>query len=404
MLSGWVRYTFIEPEFTFTFIGFEWLQPLSGNGMYYYYGALALLAVMIAIGLFYRFAMVAFTLLWVGCYFMHKEGYNNHFYLILLLCAVMVFMPAHRYASADVARRPHIKSLHCDQWIYWLFIAQIGVVYFFGGIGKLYPDWLSGQVVSILFRSKSHIPVIGFLYAQRWFQLFICYGGIFFDLLITPMLLCRPTRKVAFVLCCCFHIFNAITFSIGIFPLLAVASTIFFFSPQAIQALFFPGREYYVAGDVRKERYAPAITLVLGAYLAVQVLLPLRSFLYPGNPNWTEEGHRLSWRMMLRSKRGSVVFNVRDNETGRTWAVDPATLLTARQIGKMAVSPDMVWQLAQRLKKDYAKQGYDHISIYAQSSVSLNGRPPQPLIKPDADLAATEWSWWRHREWVTREP
>ena len=34
ILTGWVRKTLVEPEFTFSFIGFEWLQPLPGNGMY----------------------------------------------------------------------------------------------------------------------------------------------------------------------------------------------------------------------------------------------------------------------------------------------------------------------------------------------------------------------------------
>ena len=36
LLTGWVKRAFIDPEFTFTFIGFEWLQPLPGNGMYWY--------------------------------------------------------------------------------------------------------------------------------------------------------------------------------------------------------------------------------------------------------------------------------------------------------------------------------------------------------------------------------
>ncbi|HSR60491.1 MAG TPA: HTTM domain-containing protein, partial [Robiginitalea sp.] len=34
--TGWVRRTLVEPEFTFPFIGFEWLQPLPGMGMYGY--------------------------------------------------------------------------------------------------------------------------------------------------------------------------------------------------------------------------------------------------------------------------------------------------------------------------------------------------------------------------------
>ena len=35
--TGWVRQTLIEPEFTFSFIGLEWLQPLPGMWMYVYF-------------------------------------------------------------------------------------------------------------------------------------------------------------------------------------------------------------------------------------------------------------------------------------------------------------------------------------------------------------------------------
>ena len=37
IFTGWIKRTLIDPEFTFTVIGFEWLQPLPGNGMYFYY-------------------------------------------------------------------------------------------------------------------------------------------------------------------------------------------------------------------------------------------------------------------------------------------------------------------------------------------------------------------------------
>ncbi len=51
-------------------------------------------------------------------------------------------------------------------------------------------------------------------------------------------------------------------------------------------------------------------------YLALQVLVPLRFALYPGNPNWTEEAFRFAWRVMLIEKSGSVEYRVatRDGE------------------------------------------------------------------------------------------
>jgi len=58
--TGWVKRTLIEPKFTFNFIGFEWLQPLSGNGMYFYFLCMGTLGALIALGYKYRWSMFGF--------------------------------------------------------------------------------------------------------------------------------------------------------------------------------------------------------------------------------------------------------------------------------------------------------------------------------------------------------
>ena len=55
LLNGTVYKDFIQPPFTFNFIGFDFLQPLPGDGMYFYFGLMALLALMIMLGGWYRF-------------------------------------------------------------------------------------------------------------------------------------------------------------------------------------------------------------------------------------------------------------------------------------------------------------------------------------------------------------
>jgi len=72
ILTGWVRKNLIEPEFTFSFIGFEWLQPLPGNGMYGYFFVMALAALGVALGWRYRISAILLALLWSGAYFMQK--------------------------------------------------------------------------------------------------------------------------------------------------------------------------------------------------------------------------------------------------------------------------------------------------------------------------------------------
>ena len=65
----------------------------------------------------------------------------------------------------------------------------------------------------------------------------------------------------------------------------------------------------------------------VAAWVAIQLLVPLRHFFYPGNVSWTEEGHRFAWHMKLRSKRGVCTYHVTDPVSGRTWEIDPEPTL-----------------------------------------------------------------------------
>lgn len=54
--TGWVRRNLVEPEFTFSFIGFEWLQPLPHPWMYVYFAVMGLLGLAVMAGYRYRLA------------------------------------------------------------------------------------------------------------------------------------------------------------------------------------------------------------------------------------------------------------------------------------------------------------------------------------------------------------
>jgi uncharacterized membrane protein YphA (DoxX/SURF4 family) len=116
IFTGWVKRTLVDPDFTFNFIGFEFLQPLPGNGMYYYYVIMGVFGLLIMVGYKYRFSMIAFTIMWSATYLMQKSSYNNHYYLLMLLSGIMVFLPAHKYASVDVKLNPERKSYSMPQW------------------------------------------------------------------------------------------------------------------------------------------------------------------------------------------------------------------------------------------------------------------------------------------------
>jgi hypothetical protein len=62
-----------------------------------------------------------------------------------------------------------------------------------------------------------------------------------------------------------------------------------------------------------------------------------------------------------------------------------------------------MWQFAQRLKRQYAAEGKD-ISVYINGKVGINGRRPSQFTDPEIDVAATEWSQWKHAEWILPSP
>jgi hypothetical protein len=398
--TGWIRRTLVEPRFTFNFIGFEWLQPLPGYGMHFYFFLMGSLGILIAIGYKYRFSIVSFTLLWTGVYLMQKSSYNNHYYLLVLISGLMCFFPAHRSHSLDVRQNPSLRSDSMFAWIKWAVILQLLIVYVYAAIAKIYGDWLDFGIIRILMLGKVHYHVIGDILQQPWVHKVIGVVGILFDLLIVPALLWKPTRKIAFFVSIFFHLFNSIVFQIGIFPYLSLAFSVFFFEPETIRRLFFKKKNPYYLNKVDVPSYKSILFILGGMYFLVQLALPLRQHFIKDDVLWTEEGHRLSWRMMLRSRTGTIQFKVVDKETQKSETIDLDDYLTKKQKRRIAAYPDFIWQFAQYIKKEYAEKGRE-VSVYAVNSrVSINGRPARAFIDPKTDLANAEWDYFWHNEWI----
>lgn len=406
--NGYIYSNFIQPPFTFPYIGFEFLKPLPGNGMYVYTSVMIALSLMVMLGAWYRFAIAGFSLLWTGMFLMQKVHYNNHYYLMLLLCWLMLLMPANRSFSVDAKRKAGLQTNVCSRYCLLLFVVQISLVYFFAAVNKLYPDWLSGKFIALQFEGLRSRAVTGFFYGQKWFQWLICYGGIGFDLLIVPLLLWKKTRNYGFILSCLFHLFNSYTFNIGIFPYLCIALNFFFIDPAFIRQTIFRQLNPLVAEQAsisnRNRLRNKMLIYGLTVYLLFQVLLPLRSWLFPGNVFWTEEGYRHSWKMMLRLKTGVVYFKIKDPVSGKEWEENPGDRFTQYEASWIARSPDMIWQYSQRLREEWIVKGYPQVQVYAIGHATLNGSPPMPLVDSTVNLAAEKWHPFQHSEWLTSGP
>ena len=59
---GWIESIYINPEFHFSYSGFEWVKPLGYPGMYVLFIVVIIAALLISLGLFYRVAAVIFFL------------------------------------------------------------------------------------------------------------------------------------------------------------------------------------------------------------------------------------------------------------------------------------------------------------------------------------------------------
>ena len=397
---------FIEPEFHFRFYGFEWIHPWPGDGMYVHFAVLGVAALCVTVGLFYRLAAAVFFLGISYVFLLEQARYLNHMYLIALISLLMIFVPAHRALSVDAWLRPKLRSQSAPAWALWLVRAQIGIPYFYGGIAKLNADWLQAQPIQMWLEKRAQRPVIGPLLAREWVAYFFAYGGLVFDLLVVPLLLWRRTRLYAFAAALLFHLTNGVVFTIGIFPWVMAGATLIFFPPAWPRWVVDRVRARLgappTAGPTAEERAAPralrpaqTVTLgLLGVYMAFQLLFPFRHWLYPGDVAWTDEGHKFSWRMKLRDKRGLVEFHATDPASGRTWKVDAREHLTRWQHKEMAGRPELILQVAHHLADTLRAEGYPRIEIRARTSISLNGRPPAPLIDPTVDLAAVQRSIW----------
>jgi len=401
--TGWLRSTLIEPEFTFNFIGFDFLQPLPGNGMYFYFVLMGIFGVLVMVGYKYRFSMACYALMWTCVYLMQKTSYNNHYYLLMLLCWIMVFLPAHRWFSLDARLNKKIRSLAMPRWVLWVLILQVWIVYTYASVAKWYPDWLDGTVAALFMRGKSDYWLIGDMLQLEWVHWGIVYVGILFDLLIVPLLLWKRTRMLGFIISIFFHLFNSVVFQIGIFPYMSIAFALFFFSPELLRKRFLPKKPTFSEEWVIVPKHRNLIIGVFSLYFIVQIALPLRHWTFPDDVLWTEEGHRLSWRMMLRAKAATLTVNVKDKGSDSLTAYNYAALLSRKQRRSVKSKPDMLWQLAQRIERIEAEKGRD-VEVYMNVFVKVNGGQRHQLIDPTVDLAAEEWKHFSHHDWILPSP
>lgn len=191
-------------------------------------------------------------------------------------------------------------------------------------------------------------------------------------------------------------------FNIGIFPFMTIAATLILFDPNWPRQFFrfLQSRFKLLEGrNLERSTRSPSVVesgqtatrLIILAFVAswlvVQIAVPLRHHFRPGNVAWNEDGHRFSWRMKLRSKRGTAQFYLRYDD-GSLLDVNVHDHLTRKQANKMACIPDLIWQFAQFVEEEYRRSDVDDPAVYVITRCSLNTRESVPLVSELVDLTS----------------
>lgn len=415
ILKGWIHDLYIEPTYFFTYYGFDWVKPLDATGMYAVFAIMATAALAIMFGWYYRIFAVLFFIAFTYVELIDKSNYLNHYYFVSIIAFLLILVPANRSFSLDVLRNPDLKRTHVPAWVVNIFKLQLGVVYFFAGLAKLNPDWLfNAMPLKLWLPAHSHIAIIGPLlelpetaYAFSWI-------GAIYDLTIVFFLLFARTRIWAYLCVVAFHLMTALLFQIGMFPYIMILLTLIYFSAEkhqvaldllrsGIKQLGIQVHALTQSAGASIFHYKPWASRLCAALLIVhfliQILLPFRYALYPGNLFWTEQGYRFSWRVMLMEKAGYSVFKVHDHNSSKSWEIANWDYLTPNQEKMMATQPDMILQFAHFLEDQYRKSGATDISISVDSYVTLNGHRSRPFIDPHADLTQVRQGL-HHKSWI----
>lgn len=415
LLKGWVLENYILPKHHFGYLGFEWVEKLPGNWMYLPFFVMIACSLLVILGLFYRVAIVLLFISFTYVELIDKTYYLNHYYFVSLILFLLIFLPANKKNALDVKvfkRKPihTVKAININ-----IIKFQLGCVYFFAGIAKLETDWLvHAQPLKTWLSGFQSVPVIGNLLAADSTAYVFAWTGCLYDLFIFFFLLNKRTVKYAYFFVVVFHLATWLLFPIGVFPWVMIFSTLIFFSATFHSELInrfstFMGfqnnsekPEVLTAVSVRWKSYFFAF------FMFVQVLLPFRYLLYPGNLFWTEEGFRFSWRVMLMHKEGLASFYIENPDTGNTIAIDNLDFLTESQEKQMATQPDFLIQYGQLLYQTYKDTtltfGTKKITLHnpivrADVKVSLNGRLNQQFVTKKHNFADFQYDL-SHRDWI----
>lgn len=396
-----------ERVIRFPYDGFGWVQPLPSGIAVGLHVAMVLACFAVACGLFFRWSSVFLAASYTYSFLIDRAYYNNHFYLICLLAWWLSVSGANQRWSFDARFGLVGSTKQVPRWQILGIAMQLSMPYFFGGLVKINPDWLGGDPMRALLWGLWDNPIYGNFVRHPWAPVAFAWSGMLFDLFVVPAILWRRTRLVGIIAMSLFHLTNMQMLQIGIFPWLGIASTVLFLPPDSLTRTIRWFSRHEIQPSIREANPStdhalpPVVTLVLSIWFLLQVLVPLRHYLIPGNVGWTREGFYFAWTMKLNLKSTFLGFHVCDADTGRCLSIDHTQDLTDVQRIWLPSEPKGIIHYAQFLRARVEAAGLVDPVIVCDSVVAMNGRPYQYMLDPRRDPAMVRPTFFGDADWIT---
>ena len=389
---GWIDSLYIEPDFHFSYWGFEWVKPF-GEGTSILFLICGISALCLALGLRYRLSVSITFLSFTYIELMDKTTYLNHYYFVAIILFCLLFLPAGRALSLDVWLAPNKGLSKIRRWHYAPLWALLCLVYFYAGLAKLNSDWLiEAQPLRLWLPGRASLPLIGSWLKEASAAFVFSWAGALYDLSIPFLLWNRRSRGLAFFLILVFHVLTRILFPIGIFPYVMIIGAILFFDGKYVERLLKPFSNFSITSRGPAPAVSNSYKLLLALVISWQLLWPWRYLAYPGELFWHEQGFRFSWRVMLMEKAAYTQFKIVIPEKGRSFWVQNENFLTPFQEKQMSFQPDFILEFAHHLGAYYREAFQtETVEVYAESQVALNGRPSQAFVDPNQNLLNYQW-------------
>lgn len=393
------EYKYINTVVHFKFPFFEWVKQAPDNVMYFLFWAGLILSILFALGFLYRLVSILLFIIYVYITLIDVSYWNNHYYFYALILFLFTFSKANYRFSVDkwlglAKQQPRTWNL----WIMWFTVI---VVFFYGGISKIYnPDWFPGLTCYHLLSNR--LAELGIVWSESTIKTgayIMTWYGCLFDLFIGFVLLKSRWFWIAVVGFLFFNISNSLLFHIGSFPFAALG-TVALFMPQK-----YFSRHRQIKGADEYPGMAKRTRWLIGVYVAMQLLLPLRHFFIKGHVLWTGEGKLYSWHMMSASvdiNANSFFMEIYD-ETGKVIGNEVITTdlyLNKDQKRTLGQFPFTAKQFVDFAAYELKQDGYRHFGIFPDVFVGRNGRTPKPIIGRTTDLTKVNYTPFQHNDWI----